>query len=192
MSILKGKVVLITGGGSGVGRATAFACAQEGAQVAILDRDTAGAEETVQQIRTEGTEATFFQTDVTCSDQMQAAVRRVVETFGRLDCAFNNAGVVIDEPVSLADYAEEAWDKTIAVNLKGVWLGMKYEIPAMLENGGGAIVNNASVMGVAAGCCCSYVPSKHGVLGLTKPGHCNTHLGGYASTRFVRAALRLP
>jgi NAD(P)-dependent dehydrogenase (short-subunit alcohol dehydrogenase family) len=104
------------------------------------------------------------------SEQMEAAVRRTVETLGRLDCAFNNAGVVIDEPVLLADYAEDAWDKTIAVNLKGVWLGMKHQIPAMLQSGGGAIVNNASVMGVVAGCCCSYVASKHGVIGLTRAG----------------------
>ena len=79
---------------------------------------------------------------------MEATVRKIVETFGRLDCAFNNAGVVIDEAVNLADYTEDAWDQTINVNLKGVWLGMKYQIPAMLENGGGAIVNHASVMGM--------------------------------------------
>ena len=99
---------------------------------------------------------------------MEAAVHSTVENFDRLDAAFNNAGLVIDEPVGLVEYAEEAWDKTIAVNLKGVWLGMKYQIPALLASGGGAIVNNASVMGVVAGCCCSYVASKHAVLGLTR------------------------
>lgn len=170
MTLLKEKVVLVTGAGSGVGRTTALVCVREGARVAVVDLETDSAEETVRQVRQAGGEAAFIQADVTQSDQTEASVRKTVETFGRLDCAFNNAGVVIDEPVQLADYSEDAWDKTIAVNLKGVWLGMKYQIPAMLENGGGTIVNNASVMGVVAGCCCSYVAAKHGVLGLTKTG----------------------
>ncbi len=93
-----------------------------------------------------------------------AALMRLFKVFA------NNAGVVIDEAVPLADYTEDAFDKTIAVNLKGVWLGMKYQIPAMLAGGGGAIVNHASVMGTVAGCCCAYVASKHGVIGLTKAG----------------------
>jgi len=170
MSLLKDKTILITGGGSGVGRATALACAREGASVAVVDLDADHSEETVDLVQAAGGEAAFIQSEVTQSNQMKVAVQKTVETYGRLDCAFNNAGVVIDEPIQLADYDEEAWDKTIDINLKGVWLGMKHQIPAMLENGGGAIVNNASVMGIVGGCCCSYVASKHGVIGLTKAG----------------------
>ncbi len=170
MSMLADKAVLITGGGSGVGRTAAIACSREGGRVAVVDLEVEPAEETVRQIQKAGGEATFLQADVTAADQVESAVTRTVERFGRLDCAFNNAGVVIDEAVSMADYDEDAWDKTIGVNLKGVWLGMKFQIAAMLQNGGGAIVNNASVMGFVAGCCCSYVASKHGVIGLTKTG----------------------
>ncbi len=170
MTLLEDKTILITGAGSGVGRATAVAAAREGARVAVVDLNADHSEETVHMTQAAGGEAAFIPADVTQSDQMEAAVRKAVEMYGRLDCAFNNAGVVIDEPVQLADYAEEAWDKTIDVNLKGVWLGMKHQIPAMLASGSGAIVNNASVMGVVGGCCCSYVASKHGVIGLTKAG----------------------
>ncbi len=141
MTLLKDKIILITGAGSGVGRATALACVREGARVAVVDLDADSSEETIRLVQAAGGQAAFIQADVTQPDRMEAAVRETVEVFGRLDCAFNNAGVVIDEPVQLADYAEDAWDKTIAVNLKGVWLGMKYQIPAMLQSGGGAIVN---------------------------------------------------
>ena len=170
MSLLKEKTILITGGGSGVGRAAAVACAREGARVMVVDLDSDHSEETVHLAQATGGEVAFIQTDVTQADQVKAAVQKTVETFGQLDCAFNNAGVVIDEAVNLADYTEDAWDKTISINLKGVWLGMKYQIPAMLDCGGGAIVNHASVMGMVAGCCCAYVASKHGVIGLTKAG----------------------
>ena len=170
MTLLKKKTILITGGGSGVGRATALACALEGARVAVVDLAIDDSEETVRQVEAAGGEASFIRADVTQAGPMEAAVRETVEVFGRLDCAFNNAGVVIDEAVNLADYTEDAWDKTIDVNLKGVWLGMKYQIPALLAGGGGAIVNHASVMAMVAGCCCAYVASKHGVIGLTKAG----------------------
>ena len=170
MGMLDKKVVLITGGGSGVGRTTALACSREGGRVAVVDVDEDDSVETVRQIESAGGEAACFLADVTVAGQVESAVQKTVERFGRLDCAFNNAGIVIDEPVLLADYDEDAWDKTIDVNLKGVWLGMKYQIAAMLKSGGGAIVNNASVMGFVAGCCCSYVASKHGVIGLTKTG----------------------
>ncbi len=170
MSLLKQKVVLITGAGSGVGRMTALACAREGARVAVVDLDAASGEETVRLVQATEAEAVFIQADVSQAEEMEAAVRRTVAAFGRLDCAFNNAGIVLDEQVRLADYEEAAWNKTLAVNLSAVWLGMKYEIPAMLRAGGGVIVNNASVMGVVGGCCCAYVASKHGVIGLTKAG----------------------
>ena len=170
MDMLKQKVVLITGAGSGVGRVTALACAREGARVAVVDLDAASGEETVRLVQATDAEAVFFRADVSQADEMEAAVRRTVAAFGRLDCAFNNAGIVVDEQVRLADFEEAAWNKTLAVNLSAVWLGMKCEIPAMLRAGGGVIVNNASVMGVVAGCCCAYVASKHGVIGLTKAG----------------------
>lgn len=170
MGMLKQRVVLITGAGSGIGRVTALACVREGARVSLVDLDAANGEETARLIQSIGAEAVFIQADVAQADEMEAVVRRTEEAFGRLDCAFNNAGIVLDEQVRLPDYDETAWDKTIAINLKGVWLGMKYQIPALLRAGGGTIVNNASVMGVVGGCCCAYVASKHGVIGLTKAG----------------------
>lgn len=168
--MLKGRAAFITGAGSGVGRAAALAFAREGARVAVADLDIAASEDTVRQVKAIGGHAVAIQADVSQAVQMESAVRSTVEAFGRLDCAFNNAGVVIDEHGQLVDYQENDWNKTIDINLKGVWLGMKYEIPAMLRAGGGAIVNNASVMGVVGGCCCAYVAAKHGVLGLTKAG----------------------
>jgi hypothetical protein len=142
MSMLKQKVVLITGAGSGVGRMTALACAREGARVAVVDLDTSSGEETVRLVQATDAEAVFIQADVSQAEEMEAAVRRTAAAFGRLDCAFNNAGIVIDEQVRLADFEEAAWNKTLAVNLSAVWLGMKCEIPAMLRAGGGVIVNN--------------------------------------------------
>lgn len=168
--MLKSRVAFVTGAGSGVGRAAALAFAREGACVAAMDLDVAGCEETVRLVQATGGRAVALQGDVSQAVQMESAVRSTVEAFGRLDCAFNNAGVVLDEHGPLAEYAESDWHKTIDINLKGVWLGMKYETPAMLRTGGGAIVNNASVMGVVGGCCCAYVAAKHGVLGLTKAG----------------------
>lgn len=168
--MFKGKVALITGAGSGVGRAAALAFAREGARVAVVDLSSAHAQETVRLIQAADGQAVSIQADVSQAVQMESAVRTTVETFGRLDGAFNNAGVVIDEQGQLIDYQESDWNKTIDINLKGVWLGMKYEIPAMLRTGGGVVVNNASVMGVVGGCCCAYVAAKHGVLGLTKAG----------------------
>lgn len=168
--MFKGKVAFITGAGSGVGRETALAFARAGAQIAAVDLDFANSQETVRLIRAAGGQAVCIQADVSRAAQVESAVRATVETFGRLDCAFNNAGVVLNEQGRLVDYQESDWSKTIDINLKGVWLGMKYQIPAMLDGGGGAIVNNASVMGVVGGCCCAYVAAKHGVLGLTKAG----------------------
>ncbi len=168
--MLKGKAAFITGAGSGVGRAAALAFAREGARVAVVDLDIAGCEETVRLVKAAGGHALAIRGDVSQAVQMESAVRSTVEAFGRLDCAFNNAGVVIDEHGQLVEYEESDWNKTIDINLKGVWLGMKYQIPAMLRAGGGAIVNNASVMSVVGGCCCAYVAAKHGVLGLTKAG----------------------
>jgi NAD(P)-dependent dehydrogenase (short-subunit alcohol dehydrogenase family) len=162
-----GKVVLITGASSGIGRATALAFARQGAKICIGDV-SAGAAETVDMIKKEGGEALFIKTDVTQAAAVEALVRTTVETFGALDCAFNNSGV-LPPTRPLVEMEDSDFDKVIAVDLKGVFLCMKYEIRHMLKAGGGAIVNTASVAGVIADPGMSpYVAAKHGVIGLTK------------------------
>src|SRR5919202_336236 len=166
---LVGKVALVTGAGSGIGRASACAFAAEGARVVVADVDAASGAETVRQIEGAGGEALFVQADVTRAADVEALVDRAVATYGRLDCAHNNAGIY-GALAPIADYPEDVWDQVIAVNLKGVWLCLKYEVAVMLEQGSGAIVNSASVAGlVGAGRGASaYFASKHGVVGLTK------------------------
>ena len=166
--LMRGKVALVTGAGSGIGRAAAQIFAREGAKVAAADVNQASAEETVGLIRAAGGEAFGLQADVSKAAEVEAMVAAVVETFGRLDCAFNNAGIE-GALASTADYTEADWAPVIAVNLTGVWLCMKYEIPRMLETGGGAIVNTSSAAGLlGAPRMSAYVASKHGVVGLTK------------------------
>ena len=166
--LTKGKVALVTGAGSGIGRAAAQIFAREGAKVAAADVNQASAEETVGLIRAAGGEAFGLQADVSKAAEVEAMVAAVVETYGRLDCAFNNAGIE-GALASTADYTEADWAPVIAVNLTGVWLCMKYEIPRMLETGGGAIVNTSSAAGLlGAPRMPAYVASKHGVVGLTK------------------------
>jgi NAD(P)-dependent dehydrogenase (short-subunit alcohol dehydrogenase family) len=163
-----GKIALVTGAGSGIGRATALTFAREGAKVVVADIIAEGGEETVQLIKTAGGTATFVTTDVAQAAQVEALVKQAVSTYGRLDCAFNNAGIegVIQPTV---EYGEADWDRVLAINLKGVWLCMKYEIQQMLTQGSGAIVNTASIAGlVGLGGFSAYVASKHGVAGLTK------------------------
>ena len=165
---LEGKVTLVTGAGSGIGRATALACAREGARVVAADITVDGGQETVAMIRRNGGEATFVTANVTQATEVEALVAAAVAAYGRIDCAHNNAGI---EGVlaTTADYPEDDWERVIAVNLKGVWLCMKYELPQMLRQGGGAIVNTASLAGlVGAMRMSAYVASKHGVVGLTK------------------------
>ena len=141
-----GKVVLVTGAGSGIGRASALAFVRQGARVVIADVDAVGGEETVQLIAQAGGEATFVRADVAVARDVEALVERTVEQFGRLDCAHNNAG--IDGPlVPTTDYPEEDWQRVIGVNLTGVWLCLKYELRQMLMQGGGAIVNTSSIAG---------------------------------------------
>jgi len=165
---LQGKVALVTGGGSGIGRASALTFAREGAKVVISDIVVAGGEETVRMVKAVGGEATFVKADVSKAAEVEALMKKVVETYGRLDCAFNNAGIE-GEIKPTAECSEENWDRTLAVNLKGVWLCMKYEVPVMLKQGGGAIVNTSSVAGlVGFQGLPAYVASKHGVAGLTK------------------------
>ena len=166
---LSGKVALITGGSSGIGRASALAFAREGAKVVIADVNTDGGEETAEIIRARDGDALFVHTDVTKATDVEAMVDKIVEAHDRLDCAFNNAGVLRSS--SIVECTEEDWDLTMSVNLKGVWLCMKYEILQMLKQGGGAIVNTASIFGLAAtGTGMAYIASKHGVVGLTKTG----------------------
>lgn len=169
MPDFSGKVVLVTGGSTGIGRATALAFAKAGAKVAIADVNEAAADQTVQDIRHQQAEAIFIKTDVSQSAEVQHMVKVVMDTFGRLDCAFNNAGISGGSALPIHDMPEEQWHRVIAVNLTGVWLCMKYEIPAMLQGGGGAIVNTSSVLGlVAAPGVSPYVAAKHGVVGLTR------------------------
>ena len=169
MKEFEGKVALVTGGGSGIGRATALAFAREGAQVMIGNRNVERGEETVAMIRGAGGTASFQRTDVVVASEVEALIDRAVETCGRLDVAFNNAGIEGDVKPTLIDHTETNFDIVMDINVKGVWLSMKYEIPQMLKTGGGAIVNCSSVAGVIGfpgiGI---YSASKHAVIGLTK------------------------
>ncbi|MCS6925445.1 MAG: SDR family oxidoreductase [Candidatus Binatia bacterium] len=165
---LDGKIALVTGGSSGIGRATAQIFAREGAKVVVADVSTAGGEETVQLIKAAGGEAIFVHTDVSSPAAVEAMVKRTVETYGRLDCAFNNAGIE-GTLQQTSEYDEAMWDRVVAINLKGVWLCMKYELQQMLRQGSGAIVNTASAAGlVGIPNLSAYVAAKHGVVGLTK------------------------
>ena len=165
---LDGKVGLVTGAGSVIGRASALTFAREGAKVAVSDVVVEGGQETVRLIQQAGGEARFFAADVSQAAQVEKLIQDIVAVYGRLDCAHNNAGVE-GALASTEEYPEDQWDKVLAVNLKGVWLCMKYQIPQMLAQGGGAIVNTASgagLIGVAG--MSAYVASKHGVVGLSK------------------------
>jgi NAD(P)-dependent dehydrogenase (short-subunit alcohol dehydrogenase family) len=164
-----GKVALVTGSSSGLGEATALKFAQEGAKVIIVARRVEQSEQVVQKIAALGGEAHFVPADVSLAADAERMVKAAVEKFGRLDCAVNNAGIVGPRFTPVADVTEEFWDKVMGVNLKGVWLCMKYEIPAMLANGGGAIVNVASIYGMKPSDIghAPYATSKHAVVGLT-------------------------
>ncbi len=168
MGDFDGKVALVTGGGSGIGRATALAFAREGAQVVIGNRNSQRGEDTVRTIRDAGGEASFQRTDVSVAADVEALVNHTMTIYGRLDAAFNNAGIEGDlRPIT--EQTEDNYQAVMDTNVKGVWLSMKYEIPRMLEKGGGAIVNNSSIGGVIGfGGLGIYVASKHAVMGLTK------------------------
>ena len=168
MPDLKGKVAIVTGAASGIGRESALAFARAGAKVVAADITVDGGEETVRMIKDMGGEAVFVQVDVTKADEVKGMVDTAVATYGRLDYAHNNAGIEgIAGPCVAC--TEENWDRTININLKGVFLCCKYEIPEMLKAGGGSIVNTASVAGlVGFGGIPAYTASKHGVAGLTK------------------------
>jgi NAD(P)-dependent dehydrogenase (short-subunit alcohol dehydrogenase family) len=166
---LEGKVGLVTGGTSGIGRDTALLFAKSGAQVVVAGRRELEGNETVELIRAAGGEGLFVKADVSKASDVQTLIQKTVERFGRLDIAFNNAGIE-GVWVPIINQSEEDWDQTININLKGVWLCLKYEIRQMLKQGrGGAIVNMASITGlVGAAGAAVYSASKHGVMGLTK------------------------
>jgi NAD(P)-dependent dehydrogenase (short-subunit alcohol dehydrogenase family) len=165
---LSGGVALVTGGSAGIGRAAALAFALEGAKLVVASRRESASLETVRQIEEAGGEAIFVRTDVSRSADVQALIARTIEHYGRLDYAFNNAGVEGDAFVPVADLSEDTWSNVIATNLTGVFLCMKYELPHILASKG-AIVNMSSVAGLAAARLGSaYCASKHGVVGLTK------------------------
>jgi NAD(P)-dependent dehydrogenase (short-subunit alcohol dehydrogenase family) len=171
--MLDGKSTLITGGGGGIGRATALAFAREGARVAVADLMAEAARETVALVNAAGGQAISLAGDMSRDADVRAMIEAVVGTYGRLDCAFNNAGIAgwqVDAAgKKTAEWSEEAFDRMIAVNLKGVWLCMRHELPQMQTQGGGAIVNTASIAGLAGlPSASAYVAAKHGVVGLTK------------------------
>lgn len=166
--LMQDKVALVTGASSGIGRATALVFAREGAKVVVADLNVVGGQETVQLVKTAGGEAVFVETDVSQAASVEAMVQTALDTYGRLDCAHNNAGVegVLSRT---AEQTEQDWEPVIRINLKGVWLCMKYELPHMVQQGSGAIVNTASGAGlIGVKRMAAYVASKHGVIGLTK------------------------
>ena len=199
---LNGKVAVVTGGTSGIGRETAILFAKAGAKVVVAGRREAKGEETVEKIRGEGAEALFVQTDVSKASDVQALIEKTAVEYGHVDIAFNNAG--IEGPFGpIIRQSEEDFDRTISVNLKGVWLCLKYEIRQMLKQAtGGAIVNMASVLGlVGSSGVSAYSASKHGVIGLTKTAalenakagiRVNAVCPGFVETPMSDRTLRVP
>ena len=165
---LKGKVALITGGGSGMGRAASLLFAREGAKVAAIDVTEASAAETARMIKAAGGEAISLRADVSDSEDARAMVEETVRAFGGLDVIYNNAGIE-GESGFIAQLSEEAFDRVIAINLRGVWLGMKYALPRIVERGGGAIINTASVAGIVGiKGASAYCAAKAGVIAMTR------------------------
>jgi NAD(P)-dependent dehydrogenase (short-subunit alcohol dehydrogenase family) len=164
---LAGKVAIITGAGSGIGQASALLFAAQGAEVVVVDNAPRGGRETVAQIQRAGGEAIFVETDVSQASDVAQMIRTTLTTYGQLDVLFNNAAVTL--PASVVDASEEIWDKTMAIDLKGVFLPSKYAIPHMIEGGGGSIINTASMCGlVASPNQAPYSAAKGGVVALTR------------------------
>jgi NAD(P)-dependent dehydrogenase (short-subunit alcohol dehydrogenase family) len=167
MQLLPNKVAIVTGGSSGMGRSAAQIFSREGAKVVVADLNVKGGEETVQMIKDAGGDAIFMKTDVSKASDVEAMVNKTIATYGKLDCAFNNAGIGMHRPI--IDCTEEEWNHIIDVDLKSVFLCMKYEIIQMLKTGGGSIVNTSSMVAVVGTANLSgYAAAKYGVVGLTK------------------------
>jgi len=194
---LRNKVAIITGAASGIGRAAALRFAEEGARLVLADIGAEAGEALAAELRGGSSEAIFVRTDVGKAADCEKLVAAAVDRFGRLDAAFNNAGISDGPlPPGTIDYPLELWDRMIAVNLSGVFYGLRYQVKAMLENGGGAIVNTASIAGqIAFAGIPGYVASKHGVVGLTKTVaveygarniRCNAIAPGFIETPMTR------
>ncbi len=167
--LLDGRISLVTGAGSGIGRATSLIMSREGATVVVSDINADGGEETLSAIKEAGGDGIFVHADVSRPDDVASLVGQVVSTYGRLDCAYNNAGIEGQMTSRIHDYPEDVWDRLIDINVKGVWLCLKHELAQMMQQGGGAIVNTASGAGlVGSRNMSAYVASKHAVVGLTK------------------------
>ncbi len=197
---LKSKVAIVTGAGSGIGEATALTFAKEGARVTVADVADSAGNDTVEQIRAAGGDAIYVHTDVTSASDIQGMVSATISNYGKLDVLFNNAGIAMR--LAVADLPEDDWDRCIDINLKGAYLGSKYAIPAMIANGGGSIINTASIYGIVGGPNrAAYVASKGGIVNLTRGmalDYAETNIRvncicpGYTDTPIIRNIVETP